>query len=119
MVIPKAISKRCSMQDTSECPAVVCPSAWEYRPSEPDEPGAGPVDRASGTAPFALPGPLPRGGRPPGIPSVVHLGDSANALEDVRPAPQHQPLQRPDLLQIAVSRRPKDALSQVLHRPVD
>jgi hypothetical protein len=51
--------------------------------------------------------------------TLVHLGDATHTLEDVRPAPQHQPLQRPDSLQIAVSRRPKDPLSQVLHRPVD
>lgn len=42
--------------------------------------------------------------------AMVHLGDATNTLEEVRPAPPHQPLPRPDLLQIAASRSPQDPL---------
>jgi hypothetical protein len=54
-----------------------------------------------------------------GVLAFVHLGDMTHAFAHVRPTSQHQSLQRPDAFQIACSRRPKDTLSQVLHRPVD
>jgi hypothetical protein len=51
--------------------------------------------------------------------AVVHLRHPAHTNEHVRPASQHQSLQRPDRLQGVVSRGPNDPLSEVPHPPGD
>ena len=48
----------------------------------------------------------------------IDLRDPADGHEDVRPAPQHELLQRAHRLDVARSCRPEDALSQVADVPV-
>lgn len=50
--------------------------------------------------------------------AVIHLRHPSHTQQGVRVAPQHEPLQRLDLIPVAVRGCPEDPLSQVAHAPI-